>query len=103
MTAASYPPDLDRILSVNGYALESETAVQTLELGSSIEVPDGPAIALSLEVSDEWLSAFCQLTGLDERKKRIARQLLLNVVPQKCVASISNGEGRIIACGLGVL
>ncbi|MDA4114743.1 MAG: GNAT family N-acetyltransferase [Thaumarchaeota archaeon] len=103
LTAASYPPDLDRVLSARGYVLESGSAVQTLDLQNDIAEPEEPDITLSSDASDEWLSAFWQMSGFDERRREIAKQMLLNVVPQKCLASISESESGIIACGMAVL
>jgi N-acetylglutamate synthase len=103
LTAASFPPDLDRTLSARGYFLESESAVQTLGLQDDLAEPDGSEITLSSDVSDEWLSAFWQMSGFDERRRGTAKQMLLNIVPQKCLASIWDREGGIIACGMAVL
>jgi N-acetylglutamate synthase len=103
VTTASHPPGLDAILSARGYSRESEIAVQSLDIGETTIETEGREILFSSDVSDEWLSAFCQMSGLDGRKKRIAGQMLLNVVPPKCVASISNSAKETIACGLAVL
>jgi N-acetylglutamate synthase len=103
LTSASHPADLDRILSARGYVLESGSAIQTLDLHSNIEEPDGPEVTLSSDVSDEWLSAFCQMSGLDGQKQRAARQMLLNIVPKRRLASVLDGGRGIIACGMAVL
>ena len=83
LTAASYPAGLDRILSARGYVLEPGCAVKTLDLQNGIAKLDDPAIILSSDVSDEWLSAFWQMSDIDERKKGTAEQMLLNIVPPK--------------------
>jgi ribosomal protein S18 acetylase RimI-like enzyme len=103
LTAASYPAGLDRILSARGYVLEPGCAVQTLDLQNGIAKLDDPEITLSSDVSNEWLSAFCQMSDLDQRKKETAEQMLLNIVPQKRLESISDDEKGIIACGIAVL
>jgi N-acetylglutamate synthase len=103
LTPASHPADLDRILSARGYVLESGSAIQTLDLRSGTAEPEGPGVTLSPDASDEWLSAFCQMSGLDEQKNGTARQMLPNIVPEKRLASISDGERGIIACGMAVL
>jgi ribosomal protein S18 acetylase RimI-like enzyme len=72
-------------------------------MGKTTIDPEGPEIVLSSDVSDEWLSAFCRMSGVDERMKRIATQMLLNVIPLKCLASISNDKKEMMACGLAVL
>jgi N-acetylglutamate synthase len=103
LTAASYPAGLDGILSARGYVPEPGCAVKTLDLRNGITKLDDPAIMLSSDVSNEWLSAFFQMSDLDERKKRTAEQMLLNIVPQKRLASISDDGRGIIACGMAVL
>jgi N-acetylglutamate synthase len=101
LTTASQPPGLDGILATRGYSLESASAVETLDL-NDISGPNEPGLLLSSDVSDEWLSAFGQMSGLDERRRLTAKQMLLSIVPKKCLASASN-DGKIVACGMAVL
>jgi ribosomal protein S18 acetylase RimI-like enzyme len=103
LTAASCPAGLDGTLSARGYVLEPGCAVQTLDLQNGIAKLGDPAVTLSSDVSDGWLSAFCQMSDLDQRKKGTAERMLLNIVPQKRLASISDNERGIIACGMAVL
>jgi len=69
--------------AARGYVLEPGCAVKTLDLQNGIAKLDDPAIILSSDVSDEWLSAFWQMSDIDERKKGTAEQMLLNIVPPK--------------------
>ncbi|MCL4518957.1 MAG: GNAT family N-acetyltransferase, partial [Thaumarchaeota archaeon] len=101
LTTAANPENLDSILQHRGYAFESDTAVQTLDLGP-IKETNTPMVELSEELSEEWLSAFSQMSNLDEKKKRVSEQMLSSIIPEKRFASISR-EGRIVACGLAVL
>ena len=101
LTTASEPPGLDGILEARGYSLESKSAVQTLDL-DAIAGPDDAGLVLSSDVSDEWLSAFGQMSGLDERRRLTATQMLLSIVPPKCLASVLD-DGKIVACGMAVL
>jgi N-acetylglutamate synthase len=101
LTTASQPPGLDGILAARGYSLESASAVQTLDL-DAIPGQNEPGLVLSSEVSEEWFSAFGLMSGLDQRARLTAKQMLLSIVPKKCLASASNG-GKIIACGMAVL
>lgn len=101
-TPASTPSVLDRILSERGYLLQAKTSVQTLDLGDGGLDSQEPIVAVSEDLSDKWLSAFSQMNGLNDSKKETAKQMLLNTVPRKCFASISEGGGKIVACGLAV-
>jgi len=96
MTTASCPPGLDSTLAARGYSLVSGSAVQTLDL-NGVTGPDESNIALSPDASDEWISAYCQMSGLDEWKKETERRMLLNVVSQKRLASISKRERSSLA------
>lgn len=105
MTSASCPKDLDVILSERGYQYQAETLLQVLELKQRgiIEAAPDQTLSLSEDVTDEWLSSFCEMNAISESKKQIARQMLENTVPPKRMASISDANGKIIACGLAVL
>lgn len=102
LTAASCPPDLDGVLAARAYSPESGSAVQTVDL-QDFRASREPEITLSPDVSDEWLSAFGQMSGLGERKTTTAGRMLRNVIPQKRLASISDDGAGIIACGMVVL
>lgn len=101
LTSDSQPPGLDGILAARGYSLESTSAVQTLNL-SGITGPDETGLVFSPDVSDEWLSAFGQMSGLNELTRLIAKRMLLSIIPTRCFASASYG-GRTVACGMAVL
>ena len=68
LTTAANPETLDSILQNRGYAFESDTAVQTLDL-RPIKETNTPKVELSEELSEEWLSAFSQMSNLDEKKE----------------------------------
>jgi N-acetylglutamate synthase len=106
MTNASFPLELDQILSERGYQHQAETSVQVLGLEGDERLPKPPEETTSLfeDVSDEWLSSFCEMNAISDRKKKMAAgKMLMNTLPPKRLASISNGEGKIVACGLAVL
>ena len=104
MTSVCFPQELDKILSERGYQCQGETSLQILDLeGTENSKLPRRTVALSEDASDEWLSSFCELSGINDSKKQIARQMLQNTIPRKRVASICNEQGKIVACGLAVL
>lgn len=100
MTPASLPHDLDDLLDQKGYVVDAPTSVQTLDL-SDLEAPTCNA-KLETTLTEVWLSGQCRLSKIDDRKRLIAGQMLKNIVPTACYASI-DVDGRAVACGLGVL
>ncbi len=100
MTPGSLPRGLDDLLAQQGYEVDAETSVQTLEL-DKVEAPTCIA-RLETTLTDAWLADQCRLSKTDDRKRLIARQMLQNIVPVACHASIDEG-GKTVACGLGVL
>jgi N-acetylglutamate synthase len=99
MTQAIYPEILDSILEEEGYEIDSRVSVQTTDLFNGYSDVD---VELHDRFSEEWLAGFCRMNNIGEDVKPTMRQMLGNIVPEVCFASISR-EDRIIACGLGVL
>lgn len=104
MTSASYPLGLDRTLANRGYQYQAETSVQIsrLKYDEGSLLPSEQTVSLSEDVSDEWLSSFCEMSGISGTKQQVARQMLVNTIPAKKLASVSNDAGKIVACGLAV-
>ena len=98
MTSAAHPENLDARLAERGYVVDSPTSVQTMELRDTGSSPDAK---LDATLTDEWLAAFCRLSGISDEHKSTLRQILTSIVPQKCFAAILQVD-QIIACGLGV-
>jgi ribosomal protein S18 acetylase RimI-like enzyme len=109
VTSAVYPAGLDDVLAGHGYAVDAQTSVQTLDLGS-VQIADlgsmdrSPAqeVTLAESLSDAWLWAFCEMSGIPERRGPLLRRMLRSIAPAICFASIRHGD-QTIACGLGVL
>lgn len=99
MTAAALPADLDALLDARGYEVDSPTSVQTMDLRDTNPPRDAK---LDATVTDDWLADFCRLSGISDARKSTLRQMLVNIIPQKCFAALGQ-DGRTIACGLGVL
>jgi len=100
MTQASQPDGLDDILAARGYRAEWPTSVQLLHMMDWPHVPM-QGVTLCESLTDEWFAATCTLGGIDGRRQATLWQMLANIVPATCFASIGYA-GEVIACGLGV-
>jgi N-acetylglutamate synthase len=101
LTSASRPENLDAILEAKGYKNDSQTSVQLLELGL-LDLKQASGVELKAALSDPWLDAFCRMSTVDDRRRESLRRILLNIVPQRCFASLTMDK-KVIAAGLGVL
>ncbi len=101
ITPASYPSDLDRILSARNYRKDSPTSVQVLDLETTSAVL-GCEADLREDMPEEWLAAFCDVSAVSTSRRETLRQILTGIVPQHCFASLAS-DGKAVACGLGVL
>ncbi len=101
LTSASHPGNLDEALSAKGYRKDSPTSVQLLELDSrDLKLADG--VELKASLSDPWLDAFCRMNAVNDRRRESLRRILVNIIPQRCFASLTV-DSKVIAAGLGVL
>ncbi|MDG6904607.1 MAG: hypothetical protein JRN20_02345 [Nitrososphaerota archaeon] len=105
MTNASYPQGLDRILASRGYQYQTETSVQIsrLKYDEGSLMPSEQTVALTEDVSDGWLSSFCEMNGISGTKQQVARQMLVNTVPAKRLASVSNDNGKTFYAVIAVI
>lgn len=106
ITEETQPSHLDAMLESAGYVVEAQSFVQTLQLeriSRSAADNDYYGIVLSQEPTSKWFSAFFRMSGLADEMRETAKQMLLNTVPQKRLASIRSAEGEIVACGMAVL
>jgi N-acetylglutamate synthase len=101
MTPAACPANLDERLESQGYRKDFPTSVQTLELVNA-DVRPARDVELSEELPDEWLNGFCRMSAVDKSRRESLQHILLDIVPQHCFAALRR-DGKIIACGLGVL
>jgi N-acetylglutamate synthase len=100
LTPSAQPENLEQVLAAKGYKADSHTSVQVLELDGVDKAP--AQTALLTEDLHEWLPAYCRLSNIGGRRELTLEQLLHNVVPVLCLASIRY-QGQIVACGMGVL
>jgi len=101
MTPASQPEDLDSFLAAQGYQIDSPTSVQLLDLSAWSQPATTPRAVFYETVTEEWFSAFGELSGIDRQYHATARQLLQLIAPVKGLAAILQ-NGQVAACGLGV-
>jgi len=100
MTASAQPEKLEQVLAAKEYKADSHTSVRVLELDGVDKAP--AQTALLTEDYDGWLPAFCKLSNIGGHREPTLKQLLRNVVPARCFASIRH-QGQVVACGMGVL
>ena len=100
MTASAQPEKLEQVLAAKEYKADSHTSVRVLELDGVDKAP--AQSALLTEDLHEWLPAFCKLSNIGGHREPTLKQLLRNVVPARCFASIRH-QGQVVACGMGVL
>jgi GNAT superfamily N-acetyltransferase len=101
MTPATHPNGLDERLASMGYRKASPTSVQVVDLGAM-----RPRAALEASaqesISSEWMESYCRLSAIGLNQQPVLQRILQNIVPRHSFFSLKL-EGRIIACGLGVL
>lgn len=101
ITPTVYPGNLDEELSARDYQKDSATSVQIVELGS-INAQVTGKVCLQEDLSDDWLEDFCRMSAVSEPNRETLRRILTNIAPRHCFVSLES-DGRVIACGLGVL
>ena len=100
LTPASAPANLDRVLLKRGYKRVAGASVQTVGLRGRTW-PSKGAVETSEAFSERWLSAYFELSGVNPLMRETARTMLLNTIPRRVFASVSEG-GKVVACGMGV-
>ena len=101
MTPTVFPSNLDERLSEKGYQKEAPTSVQTIELETiNLQLASGAEIQEKL--SKEWLDNFCRMSAISEKNRKTLQEILTNIVPQHIFIFLKT-NGRVVACGLGVL
>lgn len=101
ITPEARPANLDYLLSERGYRKDGHVSVQCLGLES---YNDKKSICVNVEknMSEQWLESFCRMNNLSDYQQLTLRQMMNNIIPKHCFASIVS-EDKIISCGLGVL
>jgi ribosomal protein S18 acetylase RimI-like enzyme len=106
MTEAVQPANLDAHLQDKGYAREAETSVQTLSLlplqNRELPLDETKTISIKTELTEDWLDTFSKLANRETRYLPLMSQMLHNLLPTACFASVQEGS-QAVAVGLGVL
>jgi len=101
LTAAVHPHDLDDRLDKRGYQKDSPTSVQTVDL-EVIDLQVSSTTELQESLSDDWLDNFCAMSTISDAHRKTLREILTNIIPRHCFVALTS-NGRVVACGLGVL
>lgn len=98
------PRRLDRyeaLLDRRGYECHRRGNIFTCRLEGFQRVP-GAQVTIEPEMSDQWLSGFLTMNGTGGPLRAAAAAMLKNIRLPIAAASIQE-NGRMLACGLGVL
>jgi GNAT superfamily N-acetyltransferase len=101
ITPAAQPIHLDSVLDAHGYAKEALTSVQVIEDLAAVEPPAPAEVTIETELHDVWLSAFCRLNRVDERRVSTMTRMLNNIIPARCFVTL-RVDGEVAAVALGV-
>ncbi len=95
---------LDRLLLDRGYEHADSSEVLAAPLLSSSSRPpiSAPTYAVSFVAVDEWLNAYCALTGMDEPARSL-HGYILKSIGGECGYAVVKDETAPVACGLAVL
>ena len=98
--AASTAARLDALLADRGYELAERNFVLACDLDTS------PGAAGTSELHmvslDQWLSAYCRITGMDE-PARTLHGYILRAISGECGFALLMRNNEPVACGLAVL
>jgi len=92
---------LDRLLEARGYARESATSVQTLDLAAFVS-PYASVASVSDRFEPAWVTGFLDASRVPEAHRPVARAMLSLLVPARVVVGIER-DGEIVACAYGVI
>jgi ribosomal protein S18 acetylase RimI-like enzyme len=101
MTPLVYPHDLDSILAKKWYREEATTSVQTLDL-NHLEKPAVESAAISGQLTDTWLAAYCRMNRVPEQQAATLRQMLGSIVPRHAFVTLFQ-DGEAVSAGMGVV
>lgn len=93
-------PTLDQVLAQRGYALEEANWVLTRPLVA--QTTDAGATTVTLVPLDQWLDAYCQLTGMQQPVRGL-HNLILQAISGTCGFAVLMHNEKPVACGLGVV
>ena len=91
----------DRLLEANGYVKERHGNIFVCDL-TSFSRPSSEDVTLESHLTEDWLDRFLTMNGTEGATKDAAKSMLRSIVFPLTAASIWE-DGRMIACGLGVM
>ena len=95
------PPDLDKVLELNGYKHVFDVSVQSIDLKSTqIDMDKNASI---IEVTDDkWIDDYVRMNEININDKPILRKIIDQIIFPKCLLTYYK-DGLPIGCGLGVV
>jgi ribosomal protein S18 acetylase RimI-like enzyme len=94
-------PECEKLLSDRDYATERDGNIFVSDLGVFDKTPKAEVI-VSPVMTDQWLDGFLTMNGTADAQRPAASQMLKNIFYPIAAASIVE-DGKMVACGLGVL
>ncbi|MNI22071.1 ribosomal-protein-alanine N-acetyltransferase [compost metagenome] len=95
------PANLDHILEEKSYSFVDLTSIQTLKL-DHIPEPSLDSVKMDTNINPDWVDHFCKLNHVEDKDKSTMERILSNIKTKKGFISLYY-EGKIVACGLGVI
>ena len=93
---------LDTVLAQRGYQHVEPSQVLHKSLSVAPAELTGPGLQWQLLPLDQWLLAYCQLTGMAEPASSLHR-IILNSIAGECGFVLLLADDQPVACGLGVI
>lgn len=88
---------LDHLLAERGYKIRERCDVLTCPLSASSQ-----NLSMTLLTLEQWLKAYCYLTGLGEPAATL-HNLILKGIASECAFAVLTEGNEPVACGLGVV
>ena len=88
---------LDSLLEARGYQIQERCDVMTCALSDA-----EPSMDVNLVTLDQWLKAYCHLTGMGEPAASL-HNVILGAIAGQCAFAVADHDDEPQACGLGVV
>ena len=93
---------LVKVLQDRGYQPADPSLVLATELSARVDTQVSPSKSTRIVPIDEWLTAYCTLTGMNEPARSLHR-LILNGIGGECAFTVLYVDEAPAACGLAVV
>jgi len=101
ITPFDRPAGLDGLLEKRDYAKVDTVSVQAVGL-AGLPAPDRRDVRIPERLPEEWLDRFCRMSGAAASFQPTMQRMLENIRVKKGFAAVLH-EGKVAACGLGVV